>query len=555
MAKYALLIGVSEYQSSEINSLPGVLKDIEAMQRVLQQPDIGGFDDVQLLTNPDTTTIQSAIQHLFIERCQKNDLALLYFSGHGWRDENRCLYFISQNSIVNSQNQVLNAVSARFIQEECMNRSKTKRQVLILDSCYSGAFAEGMSAKEITAKTVDIEAQLGGEGRAILTSSTAVQVSFEDEIGGGIYTRHLVEGIEKGAADTDKNGIITVAELHEYAKRKVQEAKPAMKPEIYAVREGYTINLAKAPIGNKELEYRQEVDFCIKNGAFLIDTNNFKRLARKGLDLKQKDFKLSSERAKAIEEEALQAVREFQLSLQEYEQTLSEELNDGYVISQGDWEILKSIQKSLKLRDEDVAAIYEKLNVTSKNSSFPASIEASTDTKAKELEDKIDDINNNDDLASEKGIDYTQLRDLLKAQNWQKADEETATLMLQVANREEEGWLDVKSINNFPCADLRTIDQLWVKYSNGRFGFSVQKRIYQSLGGTEKHLEIWNAFGDRVGWKKEGSGWMMYYSDITFSLEAPEAHLPMWFGGGRWAVVGHCGDGMFLFSRIQTCKM
>jgi uncharacterized caspase-like protein len=263
MAKYALLIGVSEYQSNQINPLPGVRKDIEAMQRILQQPDIGGFDDVQLLTNPDTSKIQLEIQRLFIERCQQDDLALLYFSGHGWTDENRFLYLIAQNTIVNPKNQVFNAVSARFIQEECMNRSQTKRQVLILDSCYSGAFAEGMGAKDLTSKTVDIAAQLGSEGRAILTSSTAIQESFEDEIGGGIYTRYLVEGIEKGAADADKDGVITVAELHEYAKRKVQEAKPAMKPEIFAIREGYTIKLAQAPIGDNNLEYRQEVEHLI----------------------------------------------------------------------------------------------------------------------------------------------------------------------------------------------------------------------------------------------------------------------------------------------------
>ena len=197
MAKYALLVGVSEYQSSKIKRLPGVLKDIEAMQRILKQPNIGGFDDVKLLTNPDSGTIRDEIEDLFINKCQEDDIALLYFSGHGWRDENRYLYFLSNNCIVNSQNQVLRAVPARFIQEQCMNRSKTRRQVLILDSCFSGAFPEGMSAKDLIAEKVDLAGQLGGEGRAILTSSTATQVSFEDEIGGGIYTRYLVEGIEK----------------------------------------------------------------------------------------------------------------------------------------------------------------------------------------------------------------------------------------------------------------------------------------------------------------------------------------------------------------------
>ncbi|MFM5887642.1 MAG: GUN4 domain-containing protein, partial [Dolichospermum sp.] len=92
-------------------------------------------------------------------------------------------------------------------------------------------------------------------------------------------------------------------------------------------------------------------------------------------------------------------------------------------------------------------------------------------------------------------------------------------------------------------ADLRTIDKLWVKYSDGRFGFSVQKRIYQGLGGTrEFKTEIWLKFGDKVGWRKGGS-WLMY-SDITFDKKAPEGHLPVfvWDGVG-WL----CGVDLFEF--------
>jgi len=59
-------------------------------------------------------------------------------------------------------------------------------------------------------------------------------------------------------------------------------------------------------------------------------------------------------------------------------------------------------------------------------------------------------------------------------------------VMLKGAGREEKGWLNIKDIEKFPCEDLRTIDQLWVEYSNGSFGFSVQKRIYRSVG------ELWN---------------------------------------------------------------
>ncbi|MBW4627875.1 MAG: GUN4 domain-containing protein [Brasilonema octagenarum HA4186-MV1] len=145
-------------------------------------------------------------------------------------------------------------------------------------------------------------------------------------------------------------------------------------------------------------------------------------------------------------------------------------------------------------------------------------------------------------------MNYTQLRDLLAAGNWKQADEETARVMLAVAGREKQGWLDVKHIDNFPCLDLRTIDQLWVKYSNGRFGFSVQKRIYQSLGGTKQHDEkIWKAFSDRVGWRKRG--WWVYYNEITFDLKAPQGHLP----AGVWC--GCSGGVSSLASRLVKCNI
>ena len=129
-------------------------------------------------------------------------------------------------------------------------------------------------------------------------------------------------------------------------------------------------------------------------------------------------------------------------------------------------------------------------------------------------------------LKSSCGMDYRKLQNYLQAGKWKKADEETRRVMLAVAKREQEGWLDTKSIDDFPCEDLSIIDKLWVKYSNGKFGFSVQKRIYQSFGGTRSYDEkIWEKFGDKVGWRK-GGNWL-YYKDITFDIKAPEGHLPM----------------------------
>jgi serine/threonine protein kinase len=153
-------------------------------------------------------------------------------------------------------------------------------------------------------------------------------------------------------------------------------------------------------------------------------------------------------------------------------------------------------------------------------------------------------------LKSDVGMDYSKLCDLLAAGKWKEADEETFRVMLAVAKRKGvENFYRVKDTDNFPCADLRTIDQLWVKYSNGRFGFSVQKRIYQSLGGTrEDNLEIWEKFGDKVGWRKRGD-WLLY-EDITFDKKAPEGHLPGALSFYYFSYYGE-GDSHVLFSYCQ----
>nr|WP_258560685.1 GUN4 domain-containing protein [Cylindrospermopsis raciborskii] len=66
---------------------------------------------------------------------------------------------------------------------------------------------------------------------------------------------------------------------------------------------------------------------------------------------------------------------------------------------------------------------------------------------------------------------------------------------------------------------------MWLKYSQGKFGISVQQEIYKNLGGTKQvDVNVWRSFGDRVGWRKQGS-WLDY-RDLNFSLSAPTGHLP-----------------------------
>lgn len=164
-------------------------------------------------------------------------------------------------------------------------------------------------------------------------------------------------------------------------------------------------------------------------------------------------------------------------------------------------------------------------------------------------------------LNSEKGVDYTKLRDLLAASKWQEADQETRQKMLEVMRQQHRGYLDEKDIEKFPCKDLCTINQLWINYSNNRFGFSVQKRIWIEEGGKPGVYDekVYEKFGDRVGWRVN-SNWRLY-ADLTFSLDDAPGHLPLGmsigWGAGAIESVGVPGavEVDCLFSLVENCKL
>ena len=146
------------------------------------------------------------------------------------------------------------------------------------------------------------------------------------------------------------------------------------------------------------------------------------------------------------------------------------------------------------------------------------------------------------------GVDYTPLRNLLAAGKWKEADQETTRAMLQAAGREKEGYFTIEDIDDLSCEDLRIIDQLWRQSSKGKFGFSVQKDIYQGVGDTQGWKEQWRNFANRVGWELDGNGQEILesYDDLTFNLNAPKGQLP--------ASIDNL-TGPSLFSRTTVCNL
>ncbi len=137
---------------------------------------------------------------------------------------------------------------------------------------------------------------------------------------------------------------------------------------------------------------------------------------------------------------------------------------------------------------------------------------------------------------------FAKLEEYLKNGQWREADEETTRLMLQLGDKDEKGYLDVEDCKNFPREELRTIDQLWLKYSDNKFGFSVQKQIYLEVGGKLDNYDYdsydydsYKRMGDCVGWRKNNQ-WLSD-SQLIFTFDkntAPKGFLPFFFdiGGG-----------------------
>ncbi len=145
-------------------------------------------------------------------------------------------------------------------------------------------------------------------------------------------------------------------------------------------------------------------------------------------------------------------------------------------------------------------------------------------------------------LNSAAGVDYHHLRDLLTAKKWQQADAETWAVMCRAISKPIGSYLFSGDIEKLPCEDLQIIDQLWIKYSQGRFGFTVQQQIYAGVDSD------YGQFCAAIGWNLSNSTSPL--QKLFFSLSAPKGHLPshIWAGGTQlWR---HTNA---LVSKLATC--
>jgi hypothetical protein len=357
MQKLALLIGVSEYEPG-FPALPSAIKDVEAMQRVLEHPEMGNFNQVKPLLNPDPKTMSEEIETLFSGR-KREDLVVLFFSGHGILDDKNKLHFSTRNTRKSPDGNIIKTsmVSAHFVQEQ-MGNSRCQ-QIVILDCCYSGAIADGLPLKGDS----DVGNQLSGDGRAVLTSSTAAEYSLAGKQNGelSVYTQYVVEGIETGEGDEDEDGQISALDLHNYAKHQVRLATDnAMQPKIYSIGEGFNIIIAETQEKDPGEIYRDEIERLYQKGKLTL-IGKFRSCDRKVLQALRCSLNLSIEQTTRIEQEVLVAHQERQQKLRLFWQIAKPILAGKEPVTQDTRRTLIRLQRILKLRLEEIDPVLAQL--------------------------------------------------------------------------------------------------------------------------------------------------------------------------------------------------
>jgi Caspase domain len=209
----ALLIGNSTYPADEHNlqTLKGPVKDIAVLNRALVDPETGLFADVDVTLLPEASSMR-AVRALgtFFTTADRDDVLLVYFSGHGKLDQAGRLHLCMHDT--ETADLLSTAVSSVRI-NEFVDASRARNIVIILDCCYAGAFRGG-----------DFGAAVAGPGRYVMTSCRGTQLANDATVDNGtsFFTQHLVEGLLH-AADQDGDGYISFSDLYAYVDRCLRE--------------------------------------------------------------------------------------------------------------------------------------------------------------------------------------------------------------------------------------------------------------------------------------------------------------------------------------------
>jgi formylglycine-generating enzyme required for sulfatase activity len=320
-------------------------------------------------------------------------------------------------------------------------KNSSRYQLLILDCCFSGAFAEGMAAKDDGALHLE---DFGGEGRAVLTSSASIETSSAPEAGEGlsVYTRFLVEGIRTGAADRQQRGFVDAEDLHLYVSRRVAEAAPAMTPQFFPTRSGHRIRVCRVR-RDPTVGYRQQLEkLAAARGGELSPAGRV--ILKEWRANLAEGEQISDAQAEQIEAEVLRPWREYAKKKADFAETVAAlvaEVDIRQGLSAADWAELRQLKDLWKLKQSDVEEILRRHGID------PATILLSAEEIDRQLAEVAAQVKAKADaLAWEQEQAERKARDQ-EAQAQAKAKAEVERLAKEQAQKRKEPELHPLSVS------------------------------------------------------------------------------------------------------------
>lgn len=232
--RIALLVGVSDYDSSAFPDLDFAGTDAAALHDLLLDPGVGGFDRLVLLNEGATTTrarVLSSLRNLAVD-LRPEDQFLVYFSGHGTlavRGEDPELFLLTRDA--DPSDLPGTAIELSTVRE-WFGLLPAERKVLLVDSCFHG---EGKSVANPTvgqdpatlAERIELSTARGmRSGEAHLFASTFGLPAYEDKaLGQSVFTHYVLQALSwaRSDADRDGDGLITAWEVHDFARQRTRQ--------------------------------------------------------------------------------------------------------------------------------------------------------------------------------------------------------------------------------------------------------------------------------------------------------------------------------------------
>ena len=247
----ALIIGIEKYR--HFKPMLGPVNDALHMASFLTEHTVFQKNDVRLLLDEQATraNILSSIKNWLIGGTRPGDEVFLFFSGHGFfqpdtngdEHDKRDETLVPFDAAVDYRSRPIN-VNGMIVDDEIsvlMRQLSGRRVQVIIDACHSGTSTRGaldnwqyiktprlpdgtplQAARTRGASGVTNESFLISKNSdmTIWTAVRAEQKALIDQEAeddhGSVFTRRFLWGVRDRKADQNRDGIVTVKELHEY---------------------------------------------------------------------------------------------------------------------------------------------------------------------------------------------------------------------------------------------------------------------------------------------------------------------------------------------------